>query len=64
MLNWEKEQEHRASVCLGRKRGLLVCLKSGHITEAAAFSLKRNTRNFGILSIIIPKSSALDPMSI
>lgn len=43
---------------------LFVCLKSGHIMEGAAFRLKRNTRNFSILSIIISKSSALDSVSI
>lgn len=41
-----------------------MCLKAGHMLLGAAFSLKKNARNFSILSIIIPKSLALDPMSI
>lgn len=54
-----------ASVHVGRKRGMFVYfLKSWHIMEGAAFSLKRNTGNFSILSIIICKSSAFDPMPI
>lgn len=52
-----------ASVHVSRKRGMLVYfLKSGHTIEGAAFSLKRNTGNYNILSIIICKSSAFEPM--
>lgn len=54
-----------ASVCVGRKKGMLVYfLKSGHTKEGTAFSLKRNTGNFSIVSIIICKSSAFEPMPI
>lgn len=43
---------------------LVYFLKSGHIMEGAAFSLKRNTGNFSILSIIICKISAFEGMPI
>lgn len=57
-------RSNTASVRVSWKRGVFVCLQSGHITEGVAFSLKRHIRNSSILSIIIPKSSALDPMPI